>query len=441
MRVEVVAVGSELVLGDVVDTNSAWLSRQLAAAGIECRFHAHVDDDAHRIAAALRVALERSDAVVVCGGLGPTADDVTREALAGVMGTALRRHPALLAALEAAFAGRGQPMPPSNARQAEVPGGARPLENPFGTAPGLRCPVGERVVYAVPGVPRECREVFTRAVLPELVSTSGSLDGPSAVGTRTLSTWGISEAEVAERVLRHLGDRPDQGTARPGVEIGFLASEQRGVQVRLRARGVTAAAVSEELDAAEAAVRAALGRAVFGSGDETVESVVAGRLSQLALRLALAESLTGGLVAARLVGVPGASRFFAGGVVAYDAAVKRDLLGVPPGPVVSASAAAHMAAGAVRALHADLGLALTGVAGPKTEEGQPVGTVFLGMAGTGLDRPASRALRLPGDRETVRQLAALSALDWLRRHLERLAGSTASPREPAAAGAQSGEGA
>lgn len=422
MRVEVVAVGSELVLGDVVDTNSAWLSRQLAAAGLECRFHAHVDDDAHRIAAVLRGALDRSDAVVVCGGLGPTADDVTREAIAGVMGTRLRRDPALLAALEAAFARRGQPMPASNARQAEVPEGARALENPLGTAPGLRCPVGERVVYAVPGVPRECREVFTRSVLPELVAALGSEGSPSAVGTRTLSSWGISEAEVAERVLRCLEPRQRRASGRPAVEIGFLASEHRGIQVRLRARGATVEAVSEELDAAESAVRAALGRAVFGSGDETIESVVAGRLSQLALRLALAESLTGGLVAARLVGVPGASGFFAGGVVAYDAAVKRDLLGVPPGPVISAAAAAHMAAGAARALHADLGLALTGVAGPGTEEGQPAGTVFLGMAGTGLDRPASRALQLPGDRETVRQLAGLSALDWLRRHLEHLAG-------------------
>jgi nicotinamide-nucleotide amidase len=408
VRCEVVAVGTELLLGQIVDTNSTWIGEQLALRGIEHLRQTKVGDNRGRIVEVLRDALGRSDAVIVCGGLGPTQDDITREALAEVMGVELVRHDELVEHIRDLFARRGRAMPDNNLRQAEVPAGATPIEQRVGTAPGLICPVGERVVYAVPGVPHEMREMLERAVLPDLEHRAGERQ---VFVSRTLRTWGESESRIAEL----LGPRIESLDATGNPTIAFLASGIEGIKVRLTARAATAPAAADLLDAEEAEIRAVLGDLVFSGVDEPMEAVVGRLLLERGLTVAVAESLTGGLVASRMVSVPGSSGWFRGGVVAYDSQVKFDLLGVPEGPVVSETAAMAMADGVRRILGADVGLATTGVAGPTEQEGHPPGTVWLGVA-LGDDVDAVQ-VRLPGDRDRIRQMTVISLVDRLRRRL------------------------
>jgi nicotinamide-nucleotide amidase len=415
MRCEVVAVGTELLLGQVVDTNSAWIGEQLAVAGIDSHFQVKVGDNQARIVAAIRAALARSEAVICCGGLGPTQDDITREAIAEVMGVELRRDEAVAAVIREMFAARGRVMADNNLRQADVPDGAAVIPQTRGTAPGLICPVatgdgrgGTGVVYAVPGVPSEMREMVRRAVIPDLQRRSGTT---ATILSRTLRTWGLAESTLAERIA----PRVDALEAVGNPTIAFLASGAEGLKVRITAKGPDPATTAAVLDAEEAALRTLLGDVVFGVDDESMEVVVAGLLRQAGLSLGLAESLTGGLVGARLTAVPGASDFFRGAIVSYHGDVKRHLLGVPEGPVVSEAAAIAMAQGAARVLGADVGLSVTGVAGPTEEDGQAVGTVWLGVALDG--RPTATVVHLPGPRQTVRELTAISVLDLLRRRL------------------------
>ncbi len=408
MRAEVVAVGTELVLGDVVDTNSAWIGRRLAEAGIDSNFQTKVGDNVERIEAALRVALGRSDAVIVCGGLGPTPDDVTREALARVMDVDLVRDEEVLDRIAERFERRGRPMPASNERQAEVPKGAIVIEQRRGTAPGLVCPLGDRVVYAVPGVPHEMTEMVERAVVPDLEQRGG---GGAVIVSRVLRTWGEDESALAEQLAPRI-EALDQA---PNPTLAFLASGMDGIKVRITAKAPTMADARAVLDAEEAEVRAILGQRVFGVDDETIESVVGTLLGDAGLTLGLAESMTGGLIASRCSEVPGSSGWLRGGVVSYASEVKFDLLDVPEGSVVSATAAEAMAAGARRVLESDVGLSVTGVAGPETQEGVPVGTVFVGVA-LG-DEVAAVLLRFSGDRTSIRRLASSAALDLLRHRL------------------------
>ncbi len=412
MRCEVVAVGTELLLGHVVDTNSAWLGERLAAAGIDCHFQTRVGDNRHRIGAALRAALSRSETVIVCGGLGPTPDDITREAIADVMGVTLERRQPLVEAIRAMFEARDRPMSASNERQAYVPRGAEVIAQALGTAPGLVCPVGDGVVYAVPGVPAEMEEMVERAVIPDLRARAQAAGQTAVVVSRTLRTWGMAESALAEALGPRLAAL-DAGEA--PATMAFVAAGLEGIKVRLTAKAGTELEARAALDAEEREVRAVLGPIVFGADDETMEAVVASLLSARGLSLGLAESLTGGLVASRLVSVPGASAWFRGSVVAYHSRAKHDVLGVPEGPVVSEAAARAMAEGAAMVLGADAGLALTGVAGPEPQEGVAAGTVFVGLA---VDAsPEVVRLRLPGDRERVRQYAAMAALNLLRRRL------------------------
>jgi nicotinamide-nucleotide amidase len=408
VRCEVVAVGTELLLGQIVDTNSTWIGEQLALRGIEHLRQTKVGDNRGRIVEVLRDALGRSDAVIVCGGLGPTQDDITREALAELMGVELVRHDELVGVIRDLFARRGRAMPDNNLRQADVPAGATPIEQRAGTAPGLICPVGERVVYAVPGVPHEMREMLERAVLPDLERRAGERQ---VFVSRTLRTWGESESRIAEL----LGPRISVLDGAGNPTIAFLASGIEGIKVRLTARAATAPAAAELLDAEEAEVRAVLGDLVFSGDDEPMEAVVGRLLLERGLTVAVAESLTGGLVASRMVSVPGSSGWFRGGVVAYDSQVKFDLLRVPEGPVVSETAAIAMADGVRHLLGADVGLATTGVAGPTEQEGHPPGTVWLGVA-LGDDVDAVQ-VRLPGDRDRIRQMTVISLVDRLRRRL------------------------
>jgi nicotinamide-nucleotide amidase len=408
VRCDVVAVGTELLLGQIVDTNSAWIGEQLAIAGVDSHFQVKVGDNLRRIVLALRESLARSDAVITCGGLGPTQDDITREAIAEVLNVPLRRDPVLVERVRAMFGARGRLMTDNNLRQADVPEGATIIPQTRGTAPGLICPVGHKVIYAVPGVPHEMEEMLLRAVLPDLQARSTSA---TTIRSRTVRTWGLSESALAELVAPRLEalDRTGNPT------IAFLASGIEGIKLRITAKAGDEAAARALLDAEEGALRALLGDVVFGVDDEAMEVAVARLLIDAGLTLGLAESLTGGLVGARLTAVAGASDWFRGSIVAYDSAVKHSLLGVPDGPVVSERAAVAMAAGAAKLLSADVGLGVTGVAGPAEQDGQPVGTVWMGVALDG-ETDAVR-VQLPGDRDRVRQFAAISLLDLLRRRL------------------------
>jgi nicotinamide-nucleotide amidase len=418
VRVEIVAVGTELLLGQIPDTNSQWLGEQLAAHGIASQFHQHVGDNHERILLAFRTALARSDAVIVCGGLGPTQDDITRAALAEVMNVPLERDEEIVEKIRAMFGARGRTMPENNLLQADVPRGATIIPQTRGTAPGLICAIGQKVVYAVPGVPYEMTDMFERAILPDLVARQIAAGTTSVITSRVLRTWGASESALAEAVA----PRFDELVNDDRVTIAFLASGIEGIKVRLTARGDDAAHATSLLVNEESLVRALieeqLGDIIFGLDDQTMEDVVGAQLLERGLTLAVAESVTGGLIASRLVGVAGASHWFRGGVVSYASEVKFDLLKVPVGPVVSGDAAEAMAIGVRTLLKADVGLSVTGVAGPEEQDGQPAGTVFVGLSlGESLQHAA---LRLPGDRPRVRAYSAISSLDVLRRALDDL---------------------
>lgn len=413
MRCEVVAIGTELLLGTVVDSNSAWIGGQLALSGIDCLRSVRVGDNHDRMVACLRESLERADAVICCGGLGPTQDDVTREAIAEVMGVELVRDEGVADAIRTMFESRGRHMPDNNLRQADVPEGATVIHQTRGTAPGLICPVPrsdgrEQVVYAVPGVPHEMKEMVERAILPDLRQRSGDT---STIVSRTLRTWGESESGLAERLDARMRALDESGTA----TIAFNASGIEGLKVRITAKADDESGAWAAVEAEEAGVRELLGDLVFGVDDQSMEHAVGSLLMERDWTLGLAESVTGGLVASRIVSVPGSSQWFRGSVVSYASEVKFDVLDVTEGPVVSESAAAEMATGARRVLGADVGLSVTGVAGPEEQDGQPVGTVYLGMDVDGdVD---VRLVRLPGDRERIRQFACITLLDALRHRL------------------------
>lgn len=408
MRCDVVAVGTELLLGQIDDTNSSWIGAQLAANGIASLQQIKVGDNVGRITAVLRDRLAEADAVVVTGGLGPTHDDVTRDAIAALMGAELRTDASVAEVIRELFASRGRVMPENNLRQAMVPDGAQVIAQTRGTAPGLICPVGERVVYAVPGVPHEMRDMIERAVLPDLRERMGE---QAIIASRVLKTWGESESGLNERLDALIARLDEQSDP----TLAFLARGWNGLEVRLTTRQLDTTTATAVLDRWEAEVRDVLGALVLGVDDESMESVVLDELRRQGLTLGLAESLTGGMVAARLTAIPGASDVLGGSIVSYANDVKFDLLGVSPGPVVTEAAAGEMAEGACRVLGTDVGLALTGVAGPSEQEGVAVGTVCCAVAlpaGT-----STTTLRLGTQREQIRQFAVINALDLLRRRL------------------------
>ena len=343
MRCDLLAVGTELLLGQIVDTNSAWLGEQLAANGIDSLVQVKIGDNRARIANQLRAMLADADAVIVCGGLGPTHDDVTREAIADVMGTALERDDSVVDVIRELFSSRGRRMADNNLRQADVPVGASIIPQTRGTAPGLVCPVrigeADKVVFAVPGVPHEMREMFERGVLPELRRRG---DEGSMIVSRVLRTWGESESGLNERLDGVIAELDSIGNP----TLAFLASGWDGLKIRITAKAESEAACEILLDEWEGRVRSVVGELVFGVDDDSMESVVLDMLRTKSLTLGLAESVTGGLVAARLTEIPGASDVLRGSIVSYATEVKQQLLDVPEGPVVSEEAALAMARGA-----------------------------------------------------------------------------------------------
>lgn len=418
-RVEVLAVGTELLLGQVVDTNSAWIGEQLALNGIDSYYQTKVGDNLGRIVGALRAALARSDAVICCGGLGPTKDDITREAIAEVLGVPLEFDEEVAGRIEAMFGARGRRMTANNLRQAEVPKGATVIAQQRGTAPGLVCRFGDRSIYAVPGVPHEMREMISRAVIPDIVERSGER---AVIYSRVLRTWGMAESALDEALTSRMAALDEaRRLGLPAPTIAFLASGIEGLKVRITAKARSESEARDLVAAEEAEVRAVLGAAVFGVDGVNMEAAVLSLLRERGLGLALAESLTGGLVGSRLTAVPGASDVFRGSAVVYASAAKRSVLGVSDGPVVSERAAIEMAAGAARIFDAEAGLSLTGVAGPDDQDGQPVGTVWIGLAGAEVGGDRAHLIRLGryggGDRDQIRQIASISALDLLRRSI------------------------
>ncbi len=413
---ELLTVGTELVLGLTVDTNAADLARALAAAGVRVLRRTSVADDPAAIRDAVRAARERAALLVVSGGLGPTKDDLTKKAVAEALGRPLRHDPAILAHLEGLYRRRGiTKMPEANRTQADVPEGATVLPNRWGTAPGLWLEDGDgKVVVLLPGVPAELRGLLEDEVLPRLRTRleAAAGGGTEVVRSRVLRTTGIAESALADLI----GD-PARLLPR-AVTLAFLPSTD-GTDLRLTAWRLPAAEADAALEAAAEALRPKVGAHLYGEGDADLAAVVLDVVEQKGGCLAVAESCTGGLVGARLTAVPGSSRVFRGGVVAYANDVKLHLLGVGADALaahgaVSEAVAREMAVGVGRALEADAALAVTGIAGPSGGTAdKPVGTVWIAALWRGELRAFTHVL--PGRRDAVRRRAAQWALDHLRR--------------------------
>jgi nicotinamide-nucleotide amidase len=417
LRADVIAVGSELLTGDVVDTNSAWIAQRLSGLGIDVRHVTVVGDVLDDLVGTLRTAIAATDLVVVSGGLGPTPDDLTRFAVADVAGVPLERRADLVDEIRSFFAERGRRMAGTNLVQADLPVGAAVIP-PAGTAPGFSVDVADTLVIALPGVPGELHTMMDRSVTP-LLRRRGGL---AVTVSRNVHTAGVAESDVAERCA----DVVDRVHRAGRAQVAFLASQGR-TRVRISARARDAAAAHAVVDAVVAEVVDLLGPAVVGLDDEGVEHAIARILEARGWTLAVAESITGGGVGARLVTVPGASGWFTGGVVTYATAAKSVLAGVPErvlaehGPVSEETARA-LAVGVRDRLGADVGLAVVGVAGPTTQGDSGIGTVCLAVAGPG--GVHTRTVRLPPrSRVEVQGFATTTALEYLRRRLRAVDGS------------------
>lgn len=408
MTAEVVSVGTELLLGEITDTNATYICRRLAEAGINVYHRTTVGDNWERLCASLRQAQARADAVIVTGGLGPTEDDITREAIAQVVGKPLQEDPQAAQSIREFFQKRGRHFARTNVKQAMVPAGGRTIPNPHGTAPGVVVEAEGTEFIALPGVPAEMRGMMREWVIPHLEQRRGEVR--ELIRSRTLKVVGLGESAVADML-------------RPVLEVQTdptIASYAYPGEVRLR---ITTKAQSEEealerLKAAEAQLREELGHYVFGADEDRLEAVVGEMLVAGGLSLAVAESCTGGLIASRVTDVPGSSRYFVGGAVTYSDAEKVRLLEVPAGIVkaygaVSEPVARAMAKGARRTTGSDLALGVTGIAGPGggTPE-KPVGLVYIGLAAK--EGTICQHHHMHGDRDQVKWRTSQAALDMIR---------------------------
>ncbi len=481
MKTEIVAVGTELLLGQIVDTNSSWIGEQLALAGIDSHYQTKVGDNWDRIEDAFRLALDRSDAVIVCGGLGPTQDDITREVLASVMGVELVLDERIADRIRAMFASRSRPMPENNLRQAMVPVGASPIPQQPGTAPGLVAPIRwvqgagavapgtepsagaevlDRVVYVVPGVPYEMREMMNGTVLGDLQRRAGV---SATIESRVLRTWGQSESGLAEMLAGRIDELDEAGNP----TLAFLASGIEGIKVRITAKGADSAEAWRLIESEQAVLEPLLGDLVFAYDDDNMETAVLAELGRLGLTLGVAETITGGRMANRLssaeaamragtapggakLGDPGLAsaadtgqpdggtgpRTFAGGIVARSEHLTEYLLHAgsstvsPMGddlvpPLASAAGAEALARAARLRTGASVGLAVTAIEDRNAATPEhPFGTAFLAVSISaqpvrgGIPAVAHRdkvdEIRLPGDRERLADYSAISALNLLR---------------------------
>jgi len=406
LRVEIIAVGTELLLGQIVNSNAAEIGSRLALAGLDHYHQSVVGDNLERVAAAVVRAAARSDAVIITGGIGPTPDDITRESICAAAGVEMEFSQEYAEQLRERWARRGREMPATNLRQAEYPAGAELIDNPKGTAPGLRLQIGDAWVFAIPGVPQEMLLMVENSVIPFLLEQSD--EAGAAIESLVLRTYGESESRIAE-MLGDLFDRSENPT------VAFLASAAE-IKVRLTARSTTSEAARALISPLEQEVRARLGRLVFASGTEPVESLVLDAASERGWMVGTVESATGGLVAARMTAIPGASATFRGSIIAYATDIKLELLDVEESiaeehGVVSEETAIAMAEGGAIRLGVDVCLAVTGSAGPVPQE-RDVGTMTFAVRTP--EAVMAKTLRLPGDRERVRTYATTAALHLLR---------------------------
>lgn len=401
---EIITIGTELLLGQLVDTNTAIIAGALAEIGIDVYRETSVGDNEARIAQAVSEALERADAVICAGGLGPTVDDLTREAVATATGRPLELDQAVVEDLRAFFTSLGRQMSPNNARQAMFPKGAEVLENPNGTAPGFALTVGEKMIVVMPGPPREMEPMLREHVLPLLARTFGSR---FTIVTRVLRTTGVSESEVDARIA---------DLFRSGVNPSIAVLAHVGeVHVKITAKASTRETARALIDQMEAEIRHRLGDCIFSSDGSSLPEALGRELRAGRWSIATAESCTGGLISSMITAVAGASDYYRGGVVAYSNEAKTNLLDVAAELIelngaVSEEVASAMAVGAKVALRADISIAITGIAGPDggTDE-KPVGLVYIALAGVDGDLQ-TRRLRIPGNRDGVMRRAALAAL-------------------------------
>lgn len=416
MKVAVCSVGTEIVLGDQVDSNAAWLSQRLREIGVEVSAHHAVGDDHDEIVTALRWLIERCDAVIVGGGLGPTPDDLTREAVAAAVERRLRHDDDLEEAIRERFASRGYHMPASNLQQARLPEGAVAFE-PLGTAPGFRLDVSRSggsacTVYVLPGVPWELQGMYERDVLPHLLARAGG----GATVTRVIHVAGMGESAVAEAVgpvLKEMHGEED-------VAVSFLATGDE-IQVRVTARGEDPHDARGRGQPVVDHVRRLLGRAVAGVDGESIEQTIGDLLRAAGQTVAFAESATSGAIAARMAAVPGASEVMKGGAVVYATDAKTNVLGVPSDLIeqhtpVSEAVTRELAVRVRDLFDADWGVGVTGVAGPGAQGDKPIGTVVWAVAGPD-GEVTCRAGEFPGDREAIQRRLAGAALEALRRRL------------------------
>ena len=421
MEIELITIGTELLLGQVLDTHQQWLGQRLADSGYTLSRQVTVPDNGPAICGAVQTALGRADLVITTGGLGPTSDDVTRGLLADLLARPLGPDASVAAHIEGFFERHNRPMPGSVLVQAQVPEGAVVFPNEHGTAPGLaieaspnpfRAGGGSAWLIMLPGPPRELRPMFDDQVLPFI---NKYLPLEKEFHCRTLRSLGIGESMVEEMLLGPLQPLMDRG-----LELGFCARIGQ-VDIRLSGIGPGMSAIIAE---AEAAIRAAIDKQINGTDDETIEQVVVGQLIATGETLAVAESCTGGFLGHHITNVPGASAIFAGGVLAYSNAMKQKLLGVKKSTLaehgsVSKPVAIEMAEGALTVSGADHALSVTGIAGPGGgTPDKPVGTVWLGMASRG-GRPLAIRKFHPYDRETFKHATVHQALELLRRRLKK----------------------
>lgn len=403
MIVEVIAVGTELLLGQITNTNAAHIAGVLADHGLDAHYQQVVGDNLDRVAAAIRTAVDRSDAVIITGGIGPTRDDLTREALCAATGHEMVVDEGYADRLRAWWAARGRHMPESNLRQAEHPEGAELVVNPKGTAPALVMDHRGTLIFCIPGVPEEMKYLLGEVVVPRILERSG---GPSVVVSKLLRTWGQSESKVGELL-------DDLYRASTNPSVAFLASSGE-IKVRITAKADDREAALALIEPVAEEVKSRLAPWYFGEGEDTVQRIILRLLDERGWSIATAESMTSGLVAAALTSEPGASAHVMGGLVAYHPELKKRLLGVGDiSHVVDVETALEMADGGRKLLGADVVVAVTGSSGPDPLE-KPPGTVVIAVATP--DDAKARELRMPGDRERVRTYGTTSAL-----HMTRLA--------------------
>ena len=411
MRTELIFTGTELLLGQILNTNAQYLSQRLSAIGMDLFYLTTVGDNAGRLAEVLQTAMGRADLIIITGGLGPTTDDLTKETVAEVMGMPMVLNEQALAGIEDFFKNRGKIMPAANIKQAMIPEGSLIIANEWGTAPGVLIDCDGKTIILLPGPPVEMQPMFLHWVEPYLRQKNGT--GPAVIVSRVLKIWGVGEPAVEEKII-------DLVNAQDNPTIAFLAPLGE-VHVRLTAKADSTEHAYRLIRPVEEEIRRRLGKSIFGIDEETMESVVSRMLLDRGLSVSLAESCTGGMIAKMLTDAPGSSGYLKYGVVSYSNEAKEMLLGVDAATLakhgaVSEETAREMAAGVRQIDGTDLALSVTGIAGPGGGSAEkPVGLVYIGFAAD--DIVAVRKLFFAGDRATVRRQTAYTALNIIRLHL------------------------